>query len=352
MAGRRPTGLGSYLYECAKCLSKNFPCTALVSSDLNLNFEDVIRSPFSIGINNSKFSAIKRLLFSYKNFPNQFKKSYSPTHHGLFRINESIITIHDLIPLKFPKQNKLQYLFFRFYLPKLIKASKAIFTVSNYSKNEIIKYYDVVEEKMYVIPYPINLEFFKPGSPNFLPSSNFLLVVGATFPHKNVEEIIINHKFWVNNYYLKILSPSKSYKRKLLKLVKRFSIMNKVKFIDYLSKDELLKNYQKCSALIYPSLEEGFGIPPLEAMACGKPIIVSDIPVHKENLGEIPFFISPGKIKTWEEAFSNLHNKNLVETKINQGLKHIKKYNYENFCANLIHKITKVFPDLGQYTTF
>lgn len=345
--GPKATGLGSFAMACAECIAKNFPSFLLSSRSIDLPFKKTIYSPPEIIIGSGLTGLIKRLLFFLFGRPKNFSWVFNPTHHGFFGFREQIITIHDIIPLKYRSQNKLQYIYFRFLLYYLIKYSKAVFTVSNYTKDNLKRFFKIDGEKIHVIPNPIDLKIFKPSE--IKSDRKYLLLVGGSLPHKNLEEVLYYNYYWKDKFFLKITGCSPSYRKKLESLAKKLGILNKIKFLNFLSKESLVTLYQNSAALIYPSLEEGFGIPPLEAMACGIPVLVSNIPVHKEILENAPIYITLGDRISWENGFKLLENKIFIEKKIQKGFQQAEKFSFEHFCEKLTEAITSVFPEIKTF---
>ena len=120
-----------------------------------------------------------------------------------------------------------------------------------------------------------------------------------------------------------------------------------VDFLDDLREDELVGLYRGCVAVIYPSLLEGFGRPALEAMAVGRPAILSDIRVHKENFGDAAIYVTPGNGGTWRAAFNALGDRRLVGGKIEQGLRLAAGYSWQQAGQALVTAPSALEPELA-----
>jgi glycosyltransferase involved in cell wall biosynthesis len=116
---------------------------------------------------------------------------------------------------------------------------------------------------------------------------------------------------------------------------------------DDLTERELVRLYQDCTAAVYPSLTEGFGRPALEAMAVGRPVILSDIPVHKENFGEAAIFVTPGDPRTWVHAFASLGDQRRTEEACRQGLQVARSLTWEQSGSRLVEALLEVEPGLA-----
>jgi len=132
---------------------------------------------------------------------------------------------------------------------------------------------------------------------------------------------------------------------KLMAGCQQYGLTDRVEFIDYVNERQLVVFYQQAAALVYPSLIEGFGIPPLEAMACGVPVIVSDIPIFREIYGDVPIYVNLGSPDSWALAFKQLANEPYVAKKIALGQKKSQEYSKERMCRELFHAITALWPN-------
>lgn len=326
MLGKQNTGLGVYAINCKNELEKRFFCKTISSVDADKN---TIPSPKSIRINGSQYASLKRLLYSTLLYPKNIGFVYTPTHHGFIGYEKQVITIHDLICMHYPNQHKNQYLYFKYIVPLVLKKCKGVFTVSYTTKKEICRYYHLSEDFVHVIPNAILNSVSREKTPEQEKKRRYLLVVGAGYQHKNIHELIKRHKYWKEKYLLKIVSENGEYGRYLKNLVYKEKLEGKVEFIGFVDRKKLEILYQYCDALVYPSLWEGFGIPPLEAISYRKPVILSDIPVFHEIFQEAAIYVKPSDNESWMQAFSFLENQKEIENKMKKGENVLKKYSWK-----------------------
>lgn len=343
MIGGEPTGLGVYAISCARITTmiKSVLITANERADFPAS---TISAPQSIGIGKGKLAAIKRQLWLRRLRLPQESLVYSPTHHGLPNHDNQIITLHDMICLRFPTQHFLQYLYFRFMVPRLLKRCRAVFTVSQTSRQDIVNRYNFPADRIYVVPNSVDLTRFRPSAKKS--SSRYLLMVGARYRHKNVAEVLENCESWRDSYRLIVTSCAGKYRNELDVLIRRFGLDDKVEFRSYVSAAELLELYQGCSALVYPSLWEGFGIPPLEALACGRPVIASDIEIHREVLADAAIYVELGSPGSWQSALRSLDDPALIQAKNRAGMVRVRAFSPENSLACLEASLLAVEPAL------
>lgn len=341
MIGEKNTGLGVYALNCRRELKNIFECKEILSNlNLpNIDMKNTIISPKNITLGYSKWASLNRLIYSKKiTLRSDLGFVYTPTQHGLIGYKNQVITIHDLICIHKPEQHKVQYWYFKYILPHIIKDCKAIFTVSNTAKRDICSYYHVSEDFVYVIPNALEDNSIVENTRD----DGYLLVIGAAYEHKNIHELINNDKYWRDKYKLKIVSARGSYGDYLKGLIKQRNLEDIVEIKGFVSDKELHELYRNCSALVYPSLWEGFGIPPLEAMRYQKPVILSNIDVFREIFEDAAIYINIGDNLSWKNAFNILKDNILIECLISREKNILSKYLWKKN-RNLLKNILKIY---------
>lgn len=348
----KPTGLGIYTINIIKEISKliNNQDSIIVYTSCPKIFKGypvTIKkvSPL-VQPQNGKIGGVMRFLWSQIILPLRLKKDkidllYSTTHHGLIITPvKQIITIHDILPLKYPKQYRLQYYYFKYILPILIKKSKKIVTVSKNTQKELSSNYHISEGKIDVIYNSFDKEhFYKVKSIDFKEEfGDYLLFIGASFPHKNLERAI--RAFISSNieskYKLIVVGGREDYKNQVIQQFSKKELSN-ILFINYVSYEKLPILYSNAKALIYPSLYEGFGIPPLEAMACGCPVIASNTSSIPEVCDDAANYFNPENISEISNAIRTVLNDNsLREILIKKGYKRIKHFSWKDSAKKLL----------------
>jgi glycosyltransferase involved in cell wall biosynthesis len=137
------------------------------------------------------------------------------------------------------------------------------------------------------------------------------LSVGASWKHKNIHTFITNWKIWSDRYSLVIVCGRTKYFKFLSDLVEEYGLLDSVIFYHDVTFGQLKSLYSESLGLIYPSLDEGFGIPPIEALLCKCVPVVNDIPIFHEVLGDSALYVNPDSKDSWREAiyfFDNFKN--------------------------------------------
>ena len=267
-----------------------------------------------------------------------------------------IVTIHDLILTKFktvrattrhPLVYNIKDFFYRIIIKRALRKSKKIITVSDFTKNDIISQFGVNPEKIEVT-YEGSANLAKGKDSLFaskLDSSEvlnqhnidnpFCLYVGNAYPHKNLFFLIENFKYFYqqdNNLRL-VLVGKEDYFYKELKdfSCKVFSDSHNfpVIFAGYVPDEQLEVLYKKALVYIFPSKYEGFGLPPLEAMARGCPVLSSNTSSMPEVLGGAALYFDPSDKDDFIKKLNEIiRNEDLRSQMIDRGLKQAKKYNW------------------------
>jgi glycosyltransferase involved in cell wall biosynthesis len=243
------------------------------------------------------FQRLMWVQFKLPNLYKQFKSQllFSPIPEAPLLSNcRSVVTIHDLIPLRLPKEfSAAQILYCRHYLPAVIKQSEHIICNSLVTANDIKNFLGISGDKITIIPLAINKKQFKVLN---LPQQNYFLYYGRHNFYKNLQRLISAFAALPNysDYELWLAGPTdKRYTPLLQSQVEELGIANQVKFLNYVDYQELPKIINQALALVFPSLWEGFGFPVLEAMACGTPVITSNLSSLPEVAGDAAILINP-----------------------------------------------------------
>lgn len=317
MLGSRPTGLGVYAERCAKALAERFEISVVAGHGFVPDAPRLVSAPANVAIGAGRGAAIRRALWARSVALPGAQLLYSPTHHALPQAARQVITIHDLICLRFPRQHRMQYWYFRYLLPRILTRCAAVFTVSETTRRDIAEQYKFPLERIYVVPNGVEAERFAPLASAPAPAAEpYLLMVGARYPHKNVQEVLAEGAVWAGKYRLVVASCGGEYRKALEAQAQSLGLLDRIEFLDYVDDSRLRQLYQGAAALLYPSHWEGFGIPPLEAFASGTHVIAADIPVLREVLGDAAQFVQLGSSPSWQAAIAGLEDaKGLAERK-------------------------------------
>ncbi|WP_319579760.1 glycosyltransferase family 1 protein [uncultured Methanospirillum sp.] len=224
-----------------------------------------------------------------------------------------VVTIYDLIPILYPSYVTPFYAWqSRIFLPKILQKASLILSISQYTKNDIVERYQIDPEKIWVTHLGVS-DHFHPATQLEIKSlckryqlnNPFILFVGAIEPKKNISSIIrAFHRVRQKNPDIElVIAGKKSWKyQDLFTLIDSLKLNKSIHFLHFVPYDDLPILYSSASVFVFPSNYEGFGLPPLEAMKCGTPVIVS-------NKSSLPEIVGSGGIMVEPEDYEGLAKK-------------------------------------------
>jgi glycosyltransferase involved in cell wall biosynthesis len=219
----------------------------------------------------------------------------------------SIVTVHDCIHLMFPQYlpSRLAYAYARTFLWTATRQAERVLTVSEASRRDLLRLLGVRPEKISVIPNAIDERFWEPPPDEevvrvrerFQLNDPFVLYTGNIKPHKNVERLIDAfyrlRRGGPDNLRLLIIGDEISKYPTLRRAVHRYMLHKHVRFLGFVPDRTLAVLYRLAAVFAFPSLYEGFGLPPLEAMASGTPVVTSNVSALPEGVGDAAVLIDP-----------------------------------------------------------
>jgi glycosyltransferase involved in cell wall biosynthesis len=219
----------------------------------------------------------------------------------------SVVTIHDCIHLMFPQYlpGRLAYVYAKGSMWAATRKADRILTVSEASKRDILRFFDVPPDKVEVIYNAIDERFLAPANvermdlvrQRYQLDDPFVMYVGNIKPHKNIERLI--EAFGraraqsPDNLKLIIIGDEISKYPALRQSVHKHKLDKHVRFLGFQPMETLAAFYRLARAFVFPSLYEGFGLPPLEAMACGSPVVTSNVSSLPEVAGGAALLVDP-----------------------------------------------------------
>lgn len=261
-----------------------------------------------------------------------------------------VVTVHDLTHIVLPEflGNKAKYYYARFLMGHALKNADHVFTVSENSKKDIIKYFNTPEEKISITYNAIDSDFrvkeeneihYLHGKFRIPENKKKILYVGNLKPHKNLITLLKALKEMKRDDVV-LLLVGKAFKSvDLDKQEREMGIYQQVIHTGMVSKEELIDLYNLADVFVFPSLYEGFGIPPLEAMACGTPVIAADNSSIPEVVGEAAILVAGKDEKKMAEKINAvLDQENLRNELVQKGFLRIKKYSWTD-TVNQVQRI-------------
>jgi glycosyltransferase involved in cell wall biosynthesis len=348
----KKAGVGNYAFNLIKCLSNTFlkdQIDVYVQKDIKgFDCENNLLNYINVKSFNNSF---ERIIFEQLYMPIKYKKGRYDVVHLLdyqspfFAMGQKyILTIHDLSYFLYHDIfTKAQRFYKKLNTSTGVKKSSAIITVSESTKNDIIKMFpDINEEKINVIPLAVNKKVLgKEISKKEIDAvkqryginSEYILFVGTLEPRKNLVTLIKSFKrisYYNNQIKLVIVGKKGWLYKDILKKVEDKNIKEKVVFTDYVPEAQLSAIYKGAKLFVFPSIYEGFGLPVLEAMTVGCPVITSYISSLPEVVGNAGILINPeDEMQIADNILMLLNDDNKREELIIKGKKRAEKFSWE-----------------------
>ena len=331
------TGVQRYGIELSKVikkLNKNFDIDFITSK--NVIHEDIAKDLEVQEVGNLKgqlWDQISLLNFLKKR-NNPLVINFSNTLPVFYK--NKIVTIHDIINLKYDVNWKYKK-YYELIWPIMLKNSKHIITVSEFSKKEISNYFNIEPEKISVIYNGVNKNF-KPMKKK--QSKKYILALSSIAKHKNFERLVQAFLQIDTDIKLYIVGGinQKIFGKDSVKILNKIQQSKNIVFLGRVNDKRLVELYSNALFFVYPSLYEGFGIPPLEAQACGCPVLLSDISVFKEIYGNSVHYCNPLDIEDIRRQIEFLlNNQKLLEQLKNRSLENAKKYTWEKSAEKFLN---------------
>lgn len=267
-----------------------------------------------------------------------------------------VITLHDVIPFKMPETVSTTYLkVFTENVPDIVKRSDAIITVSNFSKRDIVETLHYPEDKVYVT-YLANEDIYKPMDKsmsrqivkrNYGIENDYILYIGGFSPRKNITGLIeafCKLKALYKSDIKLIIAGKKGISFEIYrKKAEELNIINDVLFPGFIALSDLPYLYSAAKLFVYPSFYEGFGLPPLEAMACGTPVIASNITSIPEVLDGSADLIDPHNAESITNSILKiLEDDSYRESLISKGLKKSSSLSWDKTAKQTLEVYSKI----------
>lgn len=348
IVGRR-AGKGQYTYNLVKALteidSKNqylLYCSKSLSEDLELpeNFKQRIIKQPSLFWHLSTFVQLRK---------DKIDVFLAPTSYIIPALGykRSVVVVHDLFSfLGLVSHQKKATIIERLTARRAVRCAKKIIAISQNTKNDVVRLFRIDPKKISVIYIGVDKQFIPVQNKSEIDRvlkqyklpDKFFLFVSTLEPRKNVVRLIKAYYkltkfkgYQITRLPHLVLVGQKGWSYKeIFDIVKKLNLKEKIIFADCIKDEDLPYLYNAALAFVFPSLYEGFGLPVLEAMACGCPVITSNISSLPEVGGEAILYVDPYNIDEIAKAMKKvLVNEDLREKLRQKGLAQAKKFSWE-----------------------
>ena len=334
---RQPTGTTTYALNLLPALSELDPCYLATKAS---GLHEYYPVPDTLTAEHGKAGHLRRLLWTQFRLPQIYRQQvyrqqaanllFCPISEApLFTPCRFIVTIHDLIPMRFPGSRSLTWLH-RHYIPQVLTAAEHIICNSQATADDLMRFYGLRAQKITPIWLAYDAKHFQPLG---LERQNYFLLLGRQAPYKNGAVALQAFAQLPNyrEYELWFAGPSDPRYTPLLKQqAHALGIETHVTFLDYVAYEDLPTLLNQALALVLPSLWEGFGLPVLEAMACGTPVIASNVSSIPEIAGDAALLADPTDVDAIAHHMHTLIYDSEVRQQLSTaGLKHVAQFSWQ-----------------------
>lgn len=308
----------------------------------------------------------KRILWTNFYLPGRLSKLDIDLYHGtanfeipIRKVTRYVVTIHDIIPKLFPELIPFKHrLIFNLFTKRALKVADKVITVSEHSKKDIVRFFNADENKIKVI-YEAASEIFRPIRDSAILKEfrekyklpeEFILFLGLLEPKKNIMRIIKSFLFLKEKgLRCKLVIGGRKgwYFENIFKLARELNLTNDIIFTGFVPEEDLPLLYNSSRLFVFPSLYEGFGLPVLEAMACGIPVITSRTSSLPEIAADAALYVDPLSIDSIVEAIDQVYkDEDMRGSMIERGIQRARHFSWQKAAAetlNIYREITGDF---------
>lgn len=340
---QKPTGIHRYAFEICNQLQK-------MGADFYVAAPHDINPDYKFEFKVVRCGSLNGHLWEQISLAQFLRKQGSPllvsfSGCGPLTYKNQIITIHDVSHERHPEWfSKNYWRYYGYMMPRISRKAHAVITVSEYSKREIMDVLKVPEEKLNVINCSIPTYHTQESSSGdasaVLGNDRYILSVSSLDPRKNFHRLIEAFNS-IDDKTLKLYIVGMQFKAFNTPDLKKL-IGDNVILPGYVDDDTLKTLYHNALFSVYPSLYEGFGIPPLESMVCECPVIGSKIEAIEEVCGDAVLYVDPYDVSDITRKMNMLiNNPDLRNDLKEKGLKQVKKYSWEKSARKVLDLIEK-----------
>lgn len=250
-----------------------------------------------------------------------------------------VFVIHDLNYIDCRENSEpLRRAYFNYLVKPACKRAAKVITVSNFSKNRIIDWGELPPDRIEVVGGGIGAEFSPQGEKADI-GCPYILYVGNKLPHKNLPRLLFAIAKAKLDCRLLLTGRPDTF---LNRLADQLGASHMIRFVGAVTDVELAKLYRGARAVVLPSLYEGFGLPIVEAMASGVPVLTSNITSMPEIAGEAALLVNPLSVDDIADGIQKIVSDNeLRSTLVKLGLKQVERFNWDNTAAKILAVLQK-----------
>lgn len=343
IVGERPTGLGVYALNLIRALDAQGERLLVYTSSpelVNAPRASIERVPASLRPERGTLGHLRRLLWVQTGLRWRVRRArprllLNLMPEGILAPSiPQVTTVYDLLPLHYPTEYPRQQYYFRHYVPAVLRASRAVIVISQSTRRDVERFYGVPSEKIHVVMAGYDSDRFTPdGAAADVVTAPYALYIGNVMPHKNLLRLIDAFALVADRVPLTLVlrgSGKARHVRALHQRIDALRLRDRVDWRPYVPAHELPALYRGASMLLLPSLYEGFGLTALEAMACGTPVIASNVSSLPEVVSDAGLLVDPGDAESMAAAMTRIVEEGGLAKELQErGLVRVRLFSWE-----------------------
>ena len=291
----------------------------------------------------------EHLFFLNSSYPKEVDVVHLPIGGGVVGYGgKFVLTIHDLIRYSHRELvNLRRHLLWRLWCKENLKKAAKIITVSEYVKKDILREFPVPSDRIRVVYNGVNQRFMpcartQAFRDKYNLPEHYVLFVGTTSPNKNIKRAIdaittVREKYSLTHKLI-VVGQAGEDDAELKRYASSNNLRTSVSFLNYVDDEDLVQMYSNADLFLFPSLTEGFGIPPLEAMRCGIPVVASASSSLPEVLGNAAIWVNPLSVESISEGVAiALLNKEARSHAIAAGFSRAAQFSWEKMAGETLN---------------
>ena len=343
IVGERPTGLGIYALRLIAALDALGERLTVYTSRPDLVTAPHVHlraAPASVRPERGALGHLHRLWWTQTALRRHLRREpprvlLNLRPEGLLgRSVRQATVVHDVLPLRYPLEYPRQQYYFRHYVPRVLAASEAVLTISECTRRDLLRFYRVPERKLRVVFAGYDESRFSPAPDAGLdPPTPYALYVGNVMPHKNLTRLVEAFATLPSRPDVRLVivgSGRTRHEAVLRATIDALGLRDGVDWRPYAEADELVALYRGARMVVMPSLYEGFGLPVLEAMACGVPVVTSNVSSLPEVVGDAALLVEPTDVGAIAAAMERLFTDDVLGKKLRErGLSRARLFSWD-----------------------
>jgi len=343
----RKTGIGLYTINLLKAMRKVAPQHEYIT--LNLKRSTELRTD-------------QRLRWQQIQLPQLARAARADLLHipgfdaPKFKPFPVVLTVHDLIGMLFPQNlPPIARFYWSKWLPKSIRWADRILADSEQTRRDIVRLLSVPVDQITVIPLGVSPQFHPIQDTASLQTlrntyqlpDKFVLFLGTLEPRKGIDTLIRSYSLIADEVSQDLVIAGKKgwYTESLFDLVQHRKVKDRVHFIGYVTDDKLPALMSAADAFAFPSRYEGFGLPPLEAMACGTPVISTNISSLPEVIGDAGLLIPPDDINALAQALGEVLSTGTLRDRLTAlGIARVQRFTWDTTARKTVAVYEEMAP--------